>query len=137
MEDEPIIVFIDRDEEINIGEESVIASVFENHDYATIFEDDGNTGYFYAATKEMQTLDALHIYDVNAIIDKYKHSNLRILWNEDFSRSYLSINNVYHAMFDFSQKMGLCRNSFPPANENWTKIKERTLTDELLKGNVI
>ncbi|MDI9865766.1 DUF2251 domain-containing protein [Flectobacillus sp. DC10W] len=64
--------------------------------------------------------------------DKHKPSTLKILWAEDESKAFLSINNYYHAMFDFRDKAGYCRNGFPEANNSWTKIKERTLTDRLI-----
>lgn len=82
----------------------------------------------------MEILDALHVYNVENISDKEIPSNLKILWNEDFSKSFLSINNYYHAVFDFKNQAGYCRNGFPESNGNWTKIKNRVLTDELLSN---
>jgi hypothetical protein len=41
------------------------------------------------------------------------------------------INNYCHAIFDFENHGGYCRNEFPPPNEFWTK-GERTLTNEMV-----
>jgi hypothetical protein len=68
-----------------------------------VFEDDTKTGYFYAFDKKNGILDALHIYDVENVVDKNKPSIVKILWNEDLTKSFLSINNYYHAIFDFKK----------------------------------
>jgi len=125
-------VYIYREEEINVGQEIVVDSLFEDYEFGVVFEDDGTTGYFYAVHNEKGILDALHIYDVENVSDKHIPSIVKILWNEDLSKSFLSINNYYHAIFDFKNKAGYCRNGFPESHGNWIKVKNRILTDDLL-----
>ncbi len=117
-----------------IGEDTFIDSTTENNN-TVIFEDNLETGYFYAVNRSnnLEVLDGLHIYNVENVTDKNISSTLKILWSEDQSKAFLSINNYYHAMYDFENKAGYCRNGFPESNSNWTKIKERKLTDELLQ----
>ena len=80
----------------------------------------------------MTILDSLHIYDVASIVDKHISSNIKILWTEDQLKAILSINNYYHAVFDFERRAGYCRNGFPESNSTWTEITDRILTDNLL-----
>jgi hypothetical protein len=125
-------LIIDKEASLVIGNECVIDSSVENFN-TVVFEDDGQTGYFYAVEigSETRILDALHIYNVNDVIDREIPSTLKILWTVDHLQAFLTINDYFHAAFDFENKAGYCRNGFPDAN-SWTKIKERKLTDELL-----
>ncbi len=132
MDNKPkLIVYEERS--FMVGQETFIDSLAENN-YGVVFEDDGNTGYFYAVAKrdDLQILDALHIYNVADVIDKDKPSISKILWTEDFSRAFLSINGYYHAAFDFKHKAGYCRTGFPSPNDRWAVVPARLLTDELL-----
>ncbi|QES90886.1 DUF2251 domain-containing protein [Rhizosphaericola mali] len=101
---------------------------------AVIFEDNEETGYFYAVDQnnELNILDALHIYNVSDVVDKNKPSNIKIIWTDNFTKAILSINNYYHAIFDFKEHAGYCRNAFPNSKSNWTRVKDRLLTDELI-----
>ncbi|NCU02938.1 MAG: DUF2251 domain-containing protein [Chitinophagaceae bacterium] len=116
-----------------VGQNTFIDSVAENNN-TVVFEDDGTTGYFYAVNrnKDLTILDSLHIYNVADIIDKNKPSIIKILWTEDLLKAFLSINNYYHAVFDFEARAGYCRNGVPNSKSGWTIVKERVLTDELL-----
>ncbi|MBJ7429550.1 MAG: DUF2251 domain-containing protein [Bacteroidia bacterium] len=116
-----------------VGEDTFIDSTVENNN-AVVFEDNCETGYFYAVDRnnDLTVLDALHIYDVANVVDKKKPSSIKIMWTEDLTKAFLSINNYYHAVFDFGHKAGYCRNGFPESNSTWTLIKERYLTDELI-----
>lgn len=126
-------ILIWREEILRIGKISIIESFFDDYQYGVVFEDDGETGYFYAINKDMEILDALHIYDVKNIIDKDVPSNVKILWLEDLSICILSINNYYHAMYNFRNQESFCRNNFPKSNGGWCKNKNRMLTDEIIK----
>ena len=53
------------------GEDNFIESLSPENNYGVVFEDDGETGYFYAVEKDkeghgLKVLDALHIYEVDA-----------------------------------------------------------------------
>jgi hypothetical protein len=116
----------------SVGEETFVTSS-TNNGYAVVFEDNGETGYFYAVRQnaELEILDALHIYNVEDVVDRAKPSTLKLLWTTDESKAFLSINNYYHAVFDFQARAGYGRNGFPGPNK-WTLVKERLLTESLL-----
>ena len=132
MTDKPKLI-IYEEKTFTVGEDTFIDSTTENNN-AVVFEDNCETGYFYAVDRndKLKVLDGLHIYDVAKVIDKQKKSTLKILWTEDQAKAFLSINNYYHAVFDFKNKAGYCRNGFPKANNSWTRIKDRKLTETLL-----
>jgi hypothetical protein len=132
MKEKPSLIIYEELEFI-VGEETFVESVAENNN-AVLFEDDCETGYFYAIdiNNNLTILDALHIYDVANIIDKQKTSEIKILWTLDLSKAFLSINNYYHAVFDFEAKGGYCRNGFPESKSVWTLITERKLTETLI-----
>ena len=90
--------------------------------FAVVFEDDGETGYFYGldtTRADNPILDALHIYNVNNVTDKDIPSNLEIVWSTDGLKSALVINLYPHAVFNFESKRGYCRTGFPPP-ETWS-----------------
>jgi hypothetical protein len=118
------------------GEETFIESNSSENNYAVIFEDDTETGYFYAIqlnkeTAQQQILDALHIYEVSSIPVKKRPGTVKIIWSTDWLKCALLVNNYCHAIFDFAAQSGYNRNEFPPPNEIWTK-GERALTDEMV-----
>lgn len=126
-------LLIYEDQTFTVGQDTFIDSTAGNGN-AVVFEDNEETGYFYVVdiNDDLSILDALHIYNVADVIDKDKPSNIKILWTNDFMEAVLSINNYYHAIFDFKAKAGYCRNGFPSSNSSWTLINERVLTDELI-----
>ena len=66
---------VDQVEESKPGDELLVGSQSENGRAAVVFEDDGETGYFYACeTMNGPILDALHIYNVEAIKDRDRAS---------------------------------------------------------------
>lgn len=132
MNDKPILLILEEHTFI-VGQDTFIESTTENGN-SVVFEDNEETGYFYAVdiTNDLRILDALHIYNVADVIDRYKPSSIKILWTVDFMKAILSINNYYHAVFDFNAKAGYCRNGFPNTNGSWTFVNERVLTDELI-----
>ncbi|MCW2263975.1 MULTISPECIES: DUF2251 domain-containing protein [Sphingobacterium] len=133
MNDRPQVVLYEE-QVFSIGQDTFIDSTAENNN-AVVFEDNNETGYFYAIGRnndKLDVLDALHIYNVANVTDKEKPSTLKILWSEDLTKAFLSINNYYHAVFDFENKAGYCRTGFPKSSNKWTLIAERHLTDDLL-----
>lgn len=102
--------------------------------FATVFEDDGDTGYFYALDAENadnQICDAMQIYNVSNVVDKDLASDVAILWSEDGMKSVLLINDYPHAVFDFESRRGYCRTNYPP-NAAWTGF-DHEWTDEALE----
>ena len=119
-----------------IGEATIIESQASENNYVVVFEDDTETGYFYAAERTdsddgMRILDALHIYNTDEISDEEKKAAIKIIWSKDWLKCALVINSYCHAVFDFEQQRGYNRNEFPPPNDFWTK-GDRTLTDALV-----
>ncbi len=83
---------------------------------AAFFEDDGETAYFYACEKieeDPKIIDALHIYNVNSVVDGDKPSLIEIMWAPEGIKTGLFINGVCHAIFDFDKMEGMCRSNFP------------------------
>jgi hypothetical protein len=117
-----------------VGSDTFVDCIAENGN-AVVFEDNEETGYFYAVKKSnnLEILDALHIYNVADVVDKQKPSIIKILWTKDLMKALLLINNYYHAVFDFKNKAGYCRNGFPGSNKKWVQTDERFLTDELVQ----
>ena len=109
---------------IQVGEETTVGADSSQERYSTFFEDDGETGYFYAWDSEKEgnhICDALHIYSVRSVVDKDRTSELQIGWSEDGLKSALLLNGDVHAVFNFSVKRGFCRNDASPANKDWTQ----------------
>ncbi len=118
-------LFIVAQETINIGEAITIFGESHKGRFATVFEDEGETGYFYALDAEKsenQICDAMQIYNVKDITDKHIPSKIEIFWSEDGLKSVLLINDFPHAVFDFFDKRGYCRTNFPTPNKNWTNF---------------
>jgi hypothetical protein len=127
-------VILDLEETFTVGHDTFFDSVSPTSSFGVTFEDDLATGYFYAVdTKpDLKILDALHIYNVADVLDKDKPSKIQIAWSDNGLIASLLINNYCHAIFDFDTKAGYCRNGFPESNGEWVKIKERSLTDNLI-----
>lgn len=117
-----------------VGQDTFFDSVSPTTSFGVTFEDDLETGYFYAVDTrpDLQILDALHIYNVANVTDKDKPSKIQIAWTDNGEIASLLINNYCHAIFDFKERAGYCRNGFPESNGKWTQIQTRTLTDELV-----
>lgn len=127
-------LIIYEEQTFNVGEDTFVDSTAENNN-AVVFEDNCETGYFYALDRnnnDLKVLDGLHIYNVKNVTDKDKPSIVKILWTQDLTKAFLSINNYYHAVFDFQSHAGYCRTGFPETNNPWTKVKERKLTASLI-----
>jgi hypothetical protein len=126
--------FLVAQETILVGEEVTIFGESPQGRFATVFEDNTETGYFYALDADKadnQICDAVQIYIVKNIIDKNIPSKVEIVWSKDGLKSALFINEYPHAVFDFEQKRGYCRRNFPPSDKEWTRF-EHEWTDEAL-----
>lgn len=117
--------------DFTVGTPEVLQSFFEHVPYGVVFEDDGDTGYFYAASKD-GILDALHIYNVEDVSDKHISNQVLILWDDACTLAALCINDYIHAVYDFVAQAGYCRNGFPETGGEWVKVENRVLDDELL-----
>jgi hypothetical protein len=103
------------------GDGTVLESASPTQENSAFFEDDGDTGYFYAidlgrvdpARCDNLILDAVHIYNVANVTDRDRTSSLSIVWSEDGMKCALLINDYPHAAFDFAAERGYCRTNFP------------------------
>jgi hypothetical protein len=104
-------------EMLHVGVGCVIQSPSPIGRYEAVFEDDGDTGYFYALDLEKENnpiVDALHIYNVKSVTDRDKPSQLHIIWSVDGMKAALFINSYPHAIYNFAENSGCCRTGFPP-----------------------
>jgi hypothetical protein len=127
-------VILDLEETFIVGENTYFSS--DANSFRVVFEDDLNTGYFYAldnSKSDDNVLDAMHIYNVADVVDKAKPSSLKIAWTDDKTIASLLINNYCHAVFDFKNKASYSRNGFPEPKTNWSTNANRKLTDELIE----
>jgi hypothetical protein len=111
----PIHVTAER--ELLIGTKTIVEAPAPNGYFVAVFEDDENTGYFYALDSSAignPIQDGLHIYNVVSVADRSKPSIVRIGWSNDSKKVVLLINGYPHAVFDFEAKQGYCRTGFPP-----------------------
>ena len=112
----PIVVT--AEEEILVGRAIVVEGPAPDGHFSTVFEDDGDTGYFYAldgAAEGNPIQDALSIYNVLGVTDRDRPSVVKIGWSNDSQKAVLLINGFPHAVFDFGTRQGYCRTGFPPA----------------------
>ncbi|AYL97402.1 DUF2251 domain-containing protein [Mucilaginibacter celer] len=130
-------MILDLEGTLTVGEDCAFKSMSPVSSFGVVFEDDTNTGYLYAIDNnpnlEMMILDAVHIYNVADVTDKQKPCSIKIAWTDDGQFASLLINNYCHAIFDFKNQLGYCRNAFPPPNGEWSDAGERIpLTDQLI-----
>lgn len=126
---------ISTEGEFTVGEDTFFDSVSPGSSLGVVFEDDLTTGYFYAVDTDLDSeiLDAVHIYNVADVVDKHKPCTIHICWAENGDMAALFINKYCHAVFDFKDKAGYSRTGFPPGSGKWNQIKNRKLTDEMVK----
>lgn len=125
-----------KEQDIDLGQDLFIESDSPENNFAVVFEDDTETGYFYAAernpnTIDLRILDMVHIYDVDKIEEQSRHVRLCIIWATDWLSCALVLDNICHAVFDFRNHGGYNLDEFPPPNDFWTK-NERKLTNEII-----
>ncbi len=113
-------------ERLMVGSQIIFPCDSPDGRHSAFFEDEGETGYFYALdllrTHNM-ILDAVHIYNVANVVDRDKPSQVEIVWSADGLKCALLINDYPHAAFDFSERRGYCRKNFPnfknPKDGSW------------------
>jgi len=114
-------IHIVSEQEFCVGDQIEIEGEAPEGNFAVMFEDDGDTGYFYAldtSQTEQSIQDAVQIYNVANVTDRNKPSVVKIGWSTDFRKAVLLINGYPHAIFDFEDQQGYCRTGFPPAPNN-------------------
>ncbi|MBK1790034.1 DUF2251 domain-containing protein [Persicirhabdus sediminis] len=128
--------FLGAEQELIVGVETVIESDALDESRGVVFEDDGETGYFYArdySVPDQLFVDALLIYNVQGVTDREKPCKLKIIWTRNFSAAALMINLVPHAVFHFEEQCGYAKNPFPEPDPStgWTHSDELLGTRDL------
>ena len=117
--------FLGAESMIKVGVKSIIESDSPDGKRGVVFEDDGETGYFYARDyqkPEQLFVDALHIYTVHGVVDRDRACNLKIIWTQHFDAAALLINQRPHAIFHFGRRCGYAADPFPDVDptSGWT-----------------
>lgn len=109
------------------GNKTVIESNEPSQKHGAVFEDDGETGYFYARDLSSDELfvDAIHLYNSSEVQSKDEPVHIEILWPEDYSCVALLINEIPQVVYDFSKSISYAKNPFPepPPNTGWIHEK--------------
>jgi hypothetical protein len=105
-----------------IGDALVLQLDAPSREVSVVFEDDGDTGYFYAlaptVSGELELLDALHVYNAEADL-RGTDVRLELAWSDDSLRAGLRINASLWALFDFGEQAGWSRSNYPPPAGRW------------------
>jgi hypothetical protein len=109
---------------IHIGQPIVVEFNSKKVPFSVVFEDDGETGYFYAVdnskTAAGRVADALWIYDVKSSLDASTPRAVQIRWSVDGLKAGLFVDGSPQAVFDFSARRGYNRANFP-ATSTWSR----------------
>ena len=111
---------------IAVGEPVVLEAASPIDTVAVVFEDDGETGYFYSVDvsgDDLRILDALHIYTVVDVSDRDIPSTIKLMWDTSGTKAVLLVNDRAHAVFDFEERRGYCRDDYPepPDGSDWVR----------------
>ena len=123
-------------ETLRVGQPLVVDADSPVGRYATVFEDDGRTGCFYAVDTDVEdgnpVQDALLVYVAADVTDAEQPSTLEIGWSADGLKALLLINDTPHAAFDFERRQGWCLSGMPEAavDKAWSKAP-RAWSDEV------
>ena len=101
---------------VTAGRKTSLGSASPSREFCVLFEDDGETGYFYAlqsSRKDNQILDMVNLYTVDPGSDPVRHDEMGIVWSQDGSKVMLLLNEYPQAVFDFQAKRGYCRTNDP------------------------
>ena len=114
-------------ESLRVGRPLVLDADSPVGRYATVFEDDGETGVFYAVDTDVEdgnpVQDALLVYVAADVTDAEQASTLEIGWSDDGLKALLLINDEPHAAFDFAARQGWCLLALPEraVDKAWSK----------------
>ena len=101
-----------------VGVPRTITATAPSGPFGVVFEDDGATGYVYGIQRRRfrgsVVLDALHLYNVEAVKDRDEMHELQVRWSPDGTRAAILLNGHPHAAFAFAEQRAACINAFPP-----------------------
>ncbi len=104
---------------LHVGKPTVMEAYADRSPYAAVFEDDGEYAYFYGLDTrldERRVVDFVYVYHVDEVPNRYKPSDVDIVWSPDQMRVALLINGQPLAAFDFAARRGYCKSNFPVAS---------------------
>ena len=123
-------------EAFRVGQALVVDADSPIGRYATVFEDDGDAGHFYAIDTDVEdgnpVQDALLVYVAADVTDAELQSTVEIGWSSDGLKALLLINDTPHAAFDFERRQGWCLSGRPETavDKSWSKAS-RQWSDEV------
>ena len=89
------------------------ARPFDGSGYGVMFEDDGQTGYFYATTENFdRILDALHLYNKGDSNRPGENDQIYLVWNPRLQKAGIFYHNHFQAVVDFRNKLSCCGQAF-------------------------
>lgn len=121
-----------------VGEPAFIESLAGLTPYAVVFEDDGQTGFFYAwdtsRPEGSQILDALLVYNVERVQDRHTPVRLQVVWSGNGHHALLILDEWPVAVFDFEGQRGFCRSGRPrPMDTGWSTSGDHAWDDGALQ----
>jgi hypothetical protein len=114
-----VAIQVVAEQEYLVGTPVVMEGAAPEGPFMAGFEDDGDTGYFYALDRSAEgnpLQDAVHVYNTANVNDREKPVSAVIGWSVDSKKAVLLLNDYPHAIFDFDRRQGYCRTGFPPPN---------------------
>lgn len=115
---------------IRPGHHDSVDSRSPSEPFMTVFEDDGQTGYFYALDLRREQggkiVDAIQIYATNEEYADTSRRALRIMWSPDGCKSGLVLDGNLQAAFDFVGRIGCGLSGFPPPGKGWRRISAQS-----------
>jgi hypothetical protein len=120
-----------------VGKDAFLACDSADRRFLAAFEDDGRTAYFYGGefsgeAGKFGIVDALHVYNVDAVVDKEADYPVEVRWAATGHRAGLFIEGYCHAVFDFDLRRAVCRSGFPPASGKFAESHD--WDEKLLEG---
>jgi hypothetical protein len=120
---------------LKVGQPLVVDADSPAGRYATVFEDDGQTGYLYAVDTDVEdgnpVRDALLVYVGADVTDAQLDSALEIGWSDDGLKALLLINDEPHAAFDFERRQGWCLSGQPAAGATGWSAASRQWSEDV------
>lgn len=106
---------------------------FKGSGFGVVFEDDGETGYFYGTTEKMDNIfDALLLYNAGTAEQLTSNEEIFVVWSLGLKKAGIFYRDKFQAVFDFKNQHGRCRSGFPPSNE-WCR-SSHDWDDSIING---
>ena len=123
------------EDNLYIGTPKQVGSTsMEQAHLSVMFEDDGESGYFYAidTTKPNPIVDSLFVYNVTSVEEHQLCRKLEICWANHGKMALLFINDYPHAVFDFERLVGYNHSKYPEP-DLMTMWSHAETTEDLIK----